>query len=55
MGDVELEVLGIDAQRSQVLDLSELEGNHSLHLNQTIMISHVISTPFKHIISFTEF
>lgn len=45
--DVELEVLGVDAQRGQVLDLSELEGNHALHSNQLMMISHVISTTFK--------
>lgn len=47
VSDVELEVLGVDAQRGQVLDLSELEGNHALHSNQLMMISHVISTTFK--------
>ena len=46
MGHIELEELRIETQVSKILDLSELEGNCSLHLNQK-MISTSNQLTFK--------
>jgi len=47
VGDIEFEELRIKAQVGEVLDLSELEGDCTLHLNQKKMISTSNQLTFK--------